>query len=193
MMQVAAPNSSVNAAITVWETTRNVINTSNFKEKSSRLEIAKWARPAPHTAPIQSKCSANYAISTMSKHDALSKGKNDALLLDYRGFVAEASTANVFFVSDDCIVTPTTCCALNGITRQLVIEMAKNENMTVIERDILPEELTTMSEAFMTGTACEIIPIASIDDYQFSPGKYTSFFIEKYHQIIATNTNSTLS
>ena len=124
------------------------------------LDIAKWRRPAPESAPVHAKAAGLYMICTLSKHEAEKKGFQDALMLDYRGYVAEATGANVFFIDADGVIhTPIADCFLNGITRQTIIGMAHSINMKVIERHIMPKEMANMKECFLTGTAAEVTPV----------------------------------
>ncbi len=135
-----------------------------------RLNIAPWRRPAPYTAPTRSKAAGLYMICTMSKHAAEDAGYNDALMLDWRGQVAEATGANVFFVKDGALHTPTPDCFLDGITRRTVMELARRRGIAVTERVIWPEELETFEQAFLTGTAAEVTPLAEIGPWRFEVG-----------------------
>ena len=124
-------------------------------------------------------------ICTLSKHAAERKGFTDALMLDYRGYVAEATGANVFFLMDDGkIHTPTADCFLNGITRQTVIELAKKEGLEVVERHIQPEEMANARECFLTGTAAEVTPVSKIGDYSFTPGNVTRSLVQAYEDLV---------
>jgi len=114
-----------------------------------RLITSPWKRPAPDTAPFEAKASGPYIICTMSKEFAESKGYHDALMLDYRGYVAEGTGANIFFIKDNEIHTPIPDCFLNGITRQTVIEMLSNQGFEIIERHIEPNEIANYEEAFL--------------------------------------------
>ncbi len=139
-------------------------------ERGLRLDIAQWRRPAPYTAPTAAKAAGLYMICTLSKHAAEDKGFNDALMFDWRGQVAEATGANIFFVKDGALHTPTPDCFLDGITRRSVIELARRRDIPVIERAIWPEELEGFEQAFLTGTAAEVTPIASIGPWSFEVG-----------------------
>jgi branched-chain amino acid aminotransferase len=138
--------------------------------KGVRLDISPWRRPAPYTAPTQSKASGLYMICTMAKHAAENRGYNDALMLDWRGQVAEATGANVFFVRGDEIHTPTPDCFLDGITRRTVIDLAQGRGMKVVERAIWPEELESFEQFFLTGSAAEVTPVASAGPWNFEVG-----------------------
>jgi branched-chain amino acid aminotransferase len=145
-----------------------------------RLTFAKWARPSPDTAPPHSKAAGLSMICTLSKHAAEAEGYNDALMLDYRGQIAEATGANFFMVVNGEIHTPTPDCFLDGITRRTVIELARKRGYKVIERAIMPEELTDADEAFITGTAVEVTPIREIGPYSFEVGEITRQLVADY-------------
>ena len=182
MMGVSAQQSTINVAIATWEWP------SYFKPeerlKGIRLDIAKYRRPDPATAPSKSKAAGLYMICTISKHEAERKGYADALMLDWRGRVAEATGANVFFVKDGVLHTPTPDCILDGITRRTVIDLAGKRGLEVVERAIMPEEMATFSEAFLTGTAAEVTPISEIGPYTFKPGEITRTLMEDYSQAV---------
>ncbi|AUG53985.1 branched-chain amino acid aminotransferase [Thalassospira marina] len=182
MMGVAAQTTKINVAIATWQWP------SYFKPeerlKGIRLDLSKWARPAPNTAPTDAKAAGLYMICTMSKHDAERKGYADAMLLDYRGHVAEATGANVFFAKDGKLHTPTPDCFLNGITRRTVIDLAKARGIEVIERTILPEEMADFEECFLTGTAAEVTPVSEIGQYKFTPGQICKTLMEDYMALV---------
>jgi len=150
------------------------------------LITSPWKRPAPDTAPCEAKASGPYVICTMSKEFAESKGYNDALMLDYRGYVAEGTGANIFFIKNKTIHTPIPDCFLNGITRQTVIEMVTKKGFSVEEKHIMPDEMANYEEAFLTGTAAEITPIQSIDSIQFKTGDESQNFqfMQDYHDLV---------
>ncbi|MBP2444731.1 branched-chain amino acid aminotransferase [Rhizobium leguminosarum] len=158
MMGVSAQANRINVAIAIWQW-GSYFNPTE-KLKGIRLDIAEYRRPDPKTAPCASKAAGLYMICTISKHAAEAKGYADAMMLDYRGQVAEATGANIFFIKDGVIHTPTPDCFLNGITRQTVIELAKRRGIEVIERAILPEEFPGFSECFLTGSAAEVTPVS---------------------------------
>jgi len=142
-------------------------------------------RPSPKSAPVHAKASGLYMICTLSKNEAEKKGFQDSLMLDYRGYIAEATGANVFFVmKDKKIHTPLADCFLNGITRQSIIEIARKEGYEIIERHILPEEMSNAVECFLTGTAAEVTPVSQIDKYIFHPNEITMELIEKYNDLV---------
>ena len=154
------------------------------KMKGAKLDIAKWRRPDPATAPSQAKAAGLYMIATMSKHAAEAKGCSDAMMFDYRGYVAEATGANIFFVKDGEVHTPTADAFLNGITRQTVIEMLKEKGIRVIERHIMPEELEGFEQCWLTGTAAEVTPVGQIGDYHFDVGALTRDISESYEILV---------
>ena len=155
------------------------------KLKGIRLDLAEWRRPAPDTAPCHAKAAGLYMICTMSKHAAEAKGYADALMLDYRGLVAEATGANVFFVKDGQLHTPTPDCFLDGITRQSVIALAKERQIPVIERAIQPEEMAGFEECFITGTAAEVTPVSEVAQIRFTPGRITETLMHDYTAAVA--------
>jgi branched-chain amino acid aminotransferase len=178
MMAVSAQTTKIHVAIAVWEWPSYF--DPKEKLKGIRLDISDWKRPAPDTAPTQAKAAGLYMICTLSKHIAESKGYADAMMLDYRGYVAEATGANIFFVKEGSLHTPIADCFLNGITRQSVIAIAKAHQIPVIERHILPDELSQFSECFITGSAAEVTPVQEIGPYKFKPGKLTETLMNAY-------------
>ena len=154
------------------------------KARGLRLEWSKWRRPDPATAPTTAKAAGLYMICTMSKHAAERKGCSDALFMDYRGYVAEATGANVFFVKDGEIHTPLADAFLNGITRQTIIQMLKDNGTAVHERRIRPEELDGFQECFLTGTAAEVTPVGQIGDWHFQVGPVTRKIAETYEALV---------
>jgi len=168
MMGVSAQNNKIHVAIAVWEWPSYF--SPEAKMKGLRLQISDWRRPAPNTAPTKAKAAGLYMICTLSKHKAEREGYQDALMLDWRGQVAEATGANIFFVKDGKLHTPVPDCFLDGITRRAVIAMAKARGIEVIERAIMPEEMTGFQECFLTGTAAEVTPVSEIGPYKFTPG-----------------------
>ena len=178
MMSVAAPKSKIHVAIAAWQWPSYFDPTE--KLKGIRLEISRWRRPAPDCAPTKSKAAGLYMICTISKHEAESRGYGDAMMLDYRGLVAEATGANMFFVKDGKLHTPIADCFLNGITRQSVIELARARQIPVFERYIEPTELETFEECFLTGTAAEITPVSEIGPHKFTPGALCEMMMKAY-------------
>jgi len=174
-MGISTYSSNINVAVIVWDDWASYFKIEDRKN-GLRLITSPWKRPAPDTAPYEAKASGPYIICTMSKEFAESKGYHDALMLDYRGYVAEGTGANIFFIKNKDIHTPTPDCFLNGITRQTVIEMATNQGFKIVERHILPKEIAEFDEAFLTGTAAEITPIRSIDNIDFNANENTTTF-----------------
>ncbi|MSO72708.1 MAG: branched-chain amino acid aminotransferase [Rhodospirillaceae bacterium] len=168
-MGVTAQNAKINVAIACWVWPSYF--TLEARLKGIRLQMAEWRRPSPSCAPVKAKASGLYMICTLSKHTAERAGYDDALMLDYRGQVAEATGANVFFVIGAEIHTPLPDCFLDGITRRTVIALAKKRGYRVIERAIMPEELSKAQECFLTGTAAEVTPVREIGAYNFTPGE----------------------
>ena len=154
------------------------------KFKGAKLDISKWKRPSPETIPSAAKASGLYMICTMSKHAAMAKGCSDAMMYDYRGYVAEATGANIFFVKDGEVHTPLADAFLNGITRQTVIAMLKDMQIVVHERHILPEELATFEQCWLTGTAAEVTPVGQIGDYTFEVGELTKRVATEYEKLV---------
>ncbi|RED54311.1 branched-chain amino acid aminotransferase [Aestuariispira insulae] len=179
MMGVSAQQSKINVAIAAWEWPAYF--TPEARMKGLRMAISDWARPAPNTAPTDSKAAGLYMICTLSKHKAEREGFDDALMLDYRGYVAEATGANIFFLMEDGkLHTPKPDCFLDGITRRTVIDLARANGYEIVERHIKPEEMAGASEAFLTGTAVEVTPIQSIGDYRFTPATCCKTLMEAY-------------
>ena len=178
MMGVSAQKNRINCAIAIWQWP------SYFKPeerlKGIRLDIAEYRRPDPRTAPSKSKASGLYMICTISKHAAEAKGYADALMLDWRGQVAEATGANVFFVRDGRLHTPIPDCFLDGITRRTVIDLARRRGYEVVERVIMPEEMEGFEECFLCGTAAEVTPVSEIGAYRFVPGEITKNLMNDY-------------
>ncbi len=180
MMGVSAQNNTIHLAIAVWHWGDYFAD----KMKGIRMNHAPWKRPSPETAPCRSKAAGLYMICTLSKHAAEREGYQDALMLDWRGQVAEATGANIFFVQDGVIHTPTPDCFLDGITRRTVIGLAKERQIQVIERAIFPEELDSFSECFITGTAAEVTPVAEIGAHVFKPGDLTAGLVSDYDKTV---------
>ena len=179
MMGVSAQNNKIHLAIAAWEWPSYF--DPEAKMKGIQLDMAEWRRPAPDSAPTNSKAAGLYMICTLSKHAAEKKGFHDALMLDYRGLVAEATGANVFFVMPDGkIHTPVPDCFLDGITRRTVIALAKARGYEIVERQIRPEEMADATECFLTGTAAEVTPVGRVGEYTFTPGDITRTLVEDY-------------
>ncbi len=180
-MGVASAKNPVRMAVAAWTWGAYY---GDAKMKGAKLDIAKWKRPSPETIPTAAKAAGLYMICTMSKHAAEAKGCSDALFLDYRGYVAEATGANIFFVKDGEVHTPIPDAILNGITRQTVIQMLKDKGMTVHERRIQLEELADFEQCWLTGTAAEVTPVGQIGDYTFEVGDITRGIAEDYEALV---------
>jgi branched-chain amino acid aminotransferase len=178
MMGVSAQANTIHLAIATWEWPSYFDPAQRMK--GIRLDVARWRRPDPATAPCQSKAAGLYMICTISKHEAERKGYSDALMLDWQGRVAECTGANVFFIKDGVIHTPMADCFLDGITRRTVIDLARRLGMEVVERRIMPEELDSFNECFITGTAAEVTPVSEIGPYSFTPGNMSKALIDAY-------------
>jgi len=178
MMGVSAQKNRINLAIAVWDWPSYF--DPEQRAKGIRLDISEWRRPDPATIPCKSKAAGLYMICTLSKHAAEDKGYADALMYDYRGRVAEATGANVFFIKDGVIHTPTPDCFLDGITRRTVIDLARKRQIEVVERAIMPEEMDTFEECFLTGTAAEVTPVSEIGRHTFAPGTISTTLMDDY-------------
>jgi branched-chain amino acid aminotransferase len=181
-MGVAPGITKPHLAIAAWEWGKYY--DPRLSEEGIRLEIAPWRRPAPYTAPTASKASGLYMICTLSKQHAEANGFNDALMFDWRGRVAEATGANVFFVRDNKLHTPTPDCFLDGITRRTVMDLARDRGIEVSERAIWPEELESFEQMFLTGTAVEITPVRSVGPWNFEVGDLTRQLSKDYADLV---------
>ena len=183
MMAISAQQTKIHLAVAAWQWPSYF--DPETKMKGIKMDIAKWRRPAAESAPVHAKAAGLYMICTLSKHEAEKNGFADALMLDYRGYVAEATGANVFFVMEDgTLHTPLADCFLNGITRQTIIQMAKDSGIEVIERHIKPEEMAQATECFLTGTAAEVTPVSQIGDYSFTPAAITRQMVDGYNRLV---------
>jgi branched-chain amino acid aminotransferase len=178
MMGVSAQHNKIHLAIATWEWPSYFDPAQRLK--GIRLDFAEYRRPDPATIPCKAKAAGLYMICTISKHRAERKGYADAMMLDWRGFVAECTGANLFFIKDGKIHTPAPDCFLDGITRRTVIELAKKRGYEVIERHIKPEELDGFTECFITGTAAEVTAVSEIDKWRFTPGTITQQLMDDY-------------
>ena len=180
-MGVASLGNPVRLAIACWTWGAYY---GDAKFKGAKLDIAKWKRPSPETIPTAAKAAGLYMICTMSKHAAMAKGCSDALFFDYRGYVAEATGANIFFVKDGEVHTPLPDAILNGITRQTVIGMLRAKGITVHERYIEAAELEGFEQCWLTGTAAEVTPVGQIGDYTFEVGVLTREIATDYEKLV---------
>jgi len=181
-MGVAAQMTKTNVAIAAWDWGSYFDPAA--RTKGLKLTFGHYRRPDPRTAPTASKATGLYMICTIEKHKAERAGYADALMLDWRGQVAEATGANIFFVQNGVLHTPLPDCFLNGITRRTVIGLAKQRGLKVIERAIMPEELSEFSECFITGTAAEVMPVAEIGQHKFVVGDITRNLMDDYSALV---------
>jgi branched-chain amino acid aminotransferase len=181
-MGVAPGATKPHLAIAAWEWGKYYGD--ELAKHGIRLDIAPWRRPAPYTAPTESKAAGLYMICTLSKQHAEQRGYNDALMFDWRGRVAEATGANVFFVEKGKLHTPTPDCFLDGITRRTVMELAERRGVEVSERAIWPEELETFEQMFLTGTAAEVTPVKSAGPWNFEVGELTLQLQRDYDDLV---------
>ena len=178
MMGVSAQTNTIHLAIAAWNWPSYFDPAA--KLKGIRLDMAEYRRPDPRTAPSRAKAAGLYMICTLSKHAAEAKGYADAMMLDWRGYVAEATGANIFFVKDGKIHTPDPDCFLNGITRKTVVDLARRRGLDVVERVIMPDELEGFEQCFLTGTAAEVTPVAEIGPYRFEVGEIAKTLMNDY-------------
>jgi len=183
MMGVSAQETRINVAIASWPWPSYF--SPEARMKGIKLRTTKWRRPAPDTEPVHAKAAGLYMICTLSKHEAEDLGFDDALMLDYRGQIAEATGANIFMVmGDGKLHTPISDCFLDGITRRTVIDLADKRGIEIIERAILPDELDNATEIFLTGTAAEVTPVGQIDERTFTVGDISRWMMEDYDQLV---------
>ncbi|PLS22859.1 branched-chain amino acid aminotransferase [Neptunicoccus cionae] len=180
-MGVASARNPVRMAIAVWEWGAYY---GDAKMVGAKLDISRWKRPSPETIPCFAKAAGLYMICTMAKHEAEAKGCSDAMMFDHRGYVAEATGANIFFVKDGVVHTPKPDCFLNGLTRQTVIGMLKDRGVEVVERHIMPEELDGFEQCWLTGTAAEVTPVGQIGEHTFEVGELTRSIAEEYEKLV---------
>lgn len=184
-MAISAQHNKIHVAIACWPWPPYY--SDEARKRGVSLKFAKYRRPSPETAPVAAKAAGLYMICTISKHEAENSGFNDALMLDYRGYLSEATGANLFLVmKNNELHTPTPDCFLNGITRQTIIELAKKRNITVVERHIKPQELADAKDAFLTGSAAEVTRIGRIEDKYIYPSadQITLDLMQDYHQLV---------
>ena len=180
-MGVAAARNPIRMAVTAWEWGSYY---GDAKIRGAKLDIAKWKRPSPETIPVAAKAAGLYMICTMSKHAAEARGCSDAMFLDYRAYVAEATGANIFFVKDGEVHTPLPDAILDGLTRQTVIGLLKDRQIKVHERHIMPEELEGFEQCWLTGSAAEVTPVGQIGDYSFEVGAMTRDISDAYEALV---------
>ena len=181
-MGVSAQATKIHVAIATWPWA-SYYDPAQLR-KGIRLTYAKYKRPSPETAPTSSKAAGLYMICTISKHAAEKEGYSDALMLDWRGYIAETTSANIFLIRDGVIHTPKPDCFLDGITRRSVIGLAEKMGFEVVERHIPGEELGTFSEIFVTGTAAEVTPVGEIGEHRFTPGNITFSLMDDFAKMV---------
>ena len=182
MMGVSAQANKIHLAVAAWNW--GSYFPMELRLKGIRITFAQYRRPAPGTAPFRAKAAGLYMICTIEKHRAERAGYSDALMLDFEGYVAECTGANIFLIKDGAIHTPVPDSFLDGITRRTVIDLAKARGYEVLERKIKPEELSAFSEVFITGTAAEITPVSEIGPHIFKPGQITETLINDYTALV---------
>ena len=182
MMGVAGQKCRIHAAVAAWQWPSYF--PPEARMKGLRLDISDWRRPSPECAPVKAKATGLYMICTLSKHKAEARGYQDALMFDWRGQVAEATGANIFFVKDGVLHTPTPDCFLDGITRRTVIGLARQRGIEVIERAIMPDEMADFEQAFLTGTAAEVTPLSEIGPYNFEVGELAKTLMLDYDDVV---------
>ena len=188
MMGVAAQHNTIHLGIAVWEWPSYF--DPSHRTKGIRLDIADYRRPDPATAPALAKAAGLYMICTISKHRAERRGYADALMLDWEGRVAECTGANIFFVRGGVLHTPIADCFLAGITRATVIDLARKRGFEVIERRILPTELSEFDECFITGTAAEVTPVGEIGPHNYKPAAVTAALVDAYTEEVKPRTKA---
>ncbi|QIK78313.1 branched-chain amino acid aminotransferase [Sphingomonas piscis] len=190
-LAVSAPQAKVHLAVGAW--TWGAYFGEEALRKGAKVDISDYRRPAPFTAPVHSKSSGLYMICTIAKNRAEAKGCSEAMMLDWRGQVAEATSANIFFVRDGELFTPTPDCFLDGITRRTVIGLAEQRGLTVNERAIWPEELESFQQCFLTGSAAEVTPVAEIGSWRFEVGDLTRQLARDYQSLVRSGSRAELS
>lgn len=182
-MGVSAQLTKIHMAIAIWDDWKAYFS-PEARLKGIRMTWSKWARPAPNTAPTAAKAAGLYMICTLSKHAAEAEGFDDALMLDWRGQIAEATGANIFLAINGELHTPKPDCFLDGITRRAVIGLAKSRGLKVVERAIMPAELATAQEVFVTGTAAEVTPVTQIAEHKFTVGAISKMLMEDFDKLV---------
>jgi branched-chain amino acid aminotransferase len=180
MLSVSGQHTKIHLAIATW------VWPAYFENRMAgvALDWAEWRRPDPATCPTASKATGNYMIGTLSKHKAEANGFADAMMLDWRGRLSEATGANVFLAMDGALHTPTPDCFLDGITRRTVMALARRRQIPVVERAIQPEELERAQEVFLAGTAAEVTPVRQIGELHFTPGQITEVLLQDYEALV---------
>ena len=191
-LRIYAPDTSTRLGIAAWAFPTTLFSIDSKKPIKLTSQVS-WRKPDPATAPTVSKAACLYPICFMSKQEAVQQGFDDAMMLDYRGLVAESTASNIFLVMDGALHTPTPDCFLNGITRQTIMKLAKELGLEVIERHIKPEELADTQEVFLTGTTCEIESVYQIDEHSYEAfGPVTMQLIQAYRDFVTAQTSESL-
>ena len=184
MMGVSAQQSKIHLSIAVWEWPSYF--SPEARLRGIRLQLSKWKRPSPESAPVHSKAAGLYMICTLSKHAAEIDGYEDALMLDWRGQIAETTGANIFLVQDGVMHTPIPDCFLDGITRRTVMGLARARGIEIVERVVMPDDLDRTDEIFVTGTAVEVTPVSEIDGRKYEVGPIARALMEDYDNLVRT-------
>ena len=182
-----AKDLSVNVAIAAWEWPSYMDPIS----KKNGISVIK-SNHMQYENPLHSgnKIIGTYFSNTMALHEAIDRGADEAIMMDKNGFISEGSGENIFMVKNNIVLTPTTDHCLNGITRQSVIQIAKDLDMEVIEKNIKFEDLLDADEVFFTGTAVEITPVTKVNGEPINKGtrgEITKKLQEKFQEIISGN------
>lgn len=185
MMGVSAQNNTIHLAIAIWQWGAYFAD----RMEGIRITISDWRRPDPRCAPVKAKAAGLYMICTLSKHAAEAQGYQDALMLDYKGRVAECTGAHVFFIRDGELHTPIGDCILDGITHATVIDLAQARGIKVHKRDIMPDELASFSECFIVGTAAEVTPVREIKGVNYTVGDVTRALADDYDALVRGKLN----
>jgi branched-chain amino acid aminotransferase len=189
-MGIAASKAKIHLAVAAWEWPSYFF--PELRDQGLKLKTSAWKRPSPESAPVHAKAAGLYMICTLSKHDAERNGYHDALMHDYRGYIAEATGANIFFIKNGEVHTPKADCFLNGITRLTVMDLIRALGMPLHERHIKPEEMADFEECFLTGTAAEVTAVGAIDDYKFTVGDSLKKIRAAYEALIQKPTHDGL-
>ena len=189
MMAISAQKNKINVAIATWEW--GSYFDPKLKIEGIKLNISSWRRPSPDSIPWDTKAAGLYMICTLSKHEAEAKGYVDSLMLDHEGNIAEATGANIFFKNAAGeLHTPIPDSFLDGITRRCVIDIAKSKGIKVIERKIKLDDMSDFVGCFLTGTAAEVTPVASIGEYNFKVCNIITELSESYQGLVRRKKNA---
>ena len=189
MMAISAQKNKINVAIATWEW--GSYFDPKLKLEGIKLNISSWRRPAPDSIPWDTKAAGLYMICTLSKHEAEAKGYVDSLMLDHEGNIAEATGANIFFKNAAGeLHTPIPDSFLDGITRRCVIDIAKSKGIKVFERKIKLGDISSFVGCFLTGTAAEVTPVASIDKYNFKVCNIITDLSDSYQGLVRRKKNA---